>query len=671
MIEAPSAEKFTGRVNPLAIKQREILTAAIAEAAKPDGFVNHAAAADPATDYALGVVNGNIVAGENIRMACQRHLVDIHRRDLIWDAKEGDKFEKFCKKFAVIRDPLTGDRRPFVLLDWQRFAARSIFCWKVKGDDVLARLEGTRRFRKFYLESAKGNGKTPFTSAVALYFLMVLPEKDFEGYVAGAKKDQAYIPLGDMRDFLEHMRDIQKLRSLYRARQMGGKGKKMEFPAAVIYEAEGQVTKIVYHTKAGVEKGALEAVGISGRGTGTSGLRPVLSLITELHEVGTRTLLNLLEKGSKFRPEPLLLIDTNAGENRIGVCWEEREKCLSMLRRDHDDDALFALIYCVDDDDDPWKDDTCWGKANPSLASGQVIRKDYIIREMVNARTPFEVAMVERLNFGRWVEALALPFHAKDLERNLVDRIEPPDDARLVMALDLAVLSDMIALAQVWFRVRQGLLPEFWMRTEFWWNAVALERKPEEVRDWLANMAEQGHINLADGNLNDMSGPVKIIKANEKIVEGLAIDPWKFSELRLHFKEHNLTWHDVMRTEKTWGLPVWRHPQGSSQERGQNASPLWMSRSIQHLTDALTDNITRRIWVERNPVFIWNTGAARMKQDMLGNVYLSRPSANPASDNIDGLMAGTMGIGLAAFLCEGHSIGGGGGLSEALIGGTQ
>ena len=666
MILPPSVESKPD-VSPLALRQREILADAIAEANKSDGYVNLAAASDPATDYALGVVNGNIFAGENVRMACQRHLIDIHRRDLVWDAKAGDRFESFCKDFAVIRNPLDGTRRPFVLLDWQRFAARSIFCWKVKSNDVLARLEGTRRFRKFYLESAKGNGKTPFTSAVSLYFLMVLKENDFEGYVAGAKKDQAYIPLGDMTDFLYHMKDDNRLGGLYKAKEMAGKGKTKSFPCAVIYETQGHTSKIIYHTRTGEEKGAIEAIGISGRGTGSSGLRPVLALVTELHEVGTRTLLNLLEKGSKFRPEPLTLIDTNAGGSRIGVCWEEREKCLSMLRRDHDDDTLFALIYCVDEDDDPWKDEACWDKANPSLRSGEVIRKDYIIREMVNARTPFEIAMVERLNFGIWTESLMLPFKAKDLNRNLVEKLEVPEDARLVMALDLAVLSDMLALSWVWFRLRTGLLPEFWVRTDYWWNRVALERKPEEVRDWLSNQVEKGYINLAEGNLNDIGAPVGLIKANIKNLSGLAVDPWKLSELRLHFKNERVNWHDVMRDKRKWGVPLYRHPQGSAQERGENASPLWMSRSIQHITDALTDDLNRRIWVENNPVFVWNTGAARMKQDHLGNLYLSRPSSNPASDNIDGLMSGTMGIGLAAFLCEGLEVGTAGAVSDALL----
>lgn len=650
-LERPKAAE----IPPLIRKQREIIVAAEKEARKKKGFVNLVAAQDPATDYAAAVLDGSIPAGEFIRLACQRHMIDIHRKDLIWDKDAGDAYEDYCKEFTVMRDPLTGDRHPFVLLDWQKFAARSTLCWKVKDGDILARLPGTRRFRKVFILSGKGNGKTPWVSSMELYLLQCGPEYDFEGYNAGAKIDQALIGMQDMGDFLRHMDDADQLKGLYTARELAGRGKKVPAsPYAVLYESQGKISKIVYFDRNGKEKGYIEAVGASATGKGASGPRPCLIVYSEIHEATSRDLLNLLEQGTKFRTEPLTMLDTNAGKDVTGPAHEERDKVISMLRREHDDDTLFGLLYEVDADDEPLIDESCWGKANPSLSSGQIIRKDYIRGRIVSARTPFDEAQVLRLNFGRWINALALPFKADDWDKRLVKKINPPKDAWLFGALDLAGLKDMTALAYVWLLLREDRLPKFYLKVDYWWNQVALDRKPEEKKQWLYNMAEQGYINLASGNINDNTAVAARIKELEKQWRGISFDPYKMAEMRLYFKNARVRFHEVQRpSAKPLGIPFWRHPQGSQQERGINASPLWMDKSIRVFTDALLDNLDDRIEIENNPVLTWNTGTARMDQDRIGNLFINRPSKDPKADNIDGFMASLMAVGLAAFIAEG------------------
>ena len=669
MIEAATLDTPSPPPLPPVIRaQRQIIEAAEKEARKKRGYVNLAAAQDPATDYAAAIIEGKIPANEFVRLACQRHMIDIHRKDLFWDVEAGDEYEGFCRDFTVMRDPLTGNRHSFELLEWQRFVGRSTFCWKCKENDVLDRLPGTRRIRKLFLLSGKGNGKTPFISSMELYLLQVGPEYDFEGYNAGAKIDQAYIGLQDMKDFLEHMENAEQLKGLYTARELAGRGKKEKpSPYAVLYETNGKIRKIVYFDSTGKEKGYIEAVGAQVSGKGASGPRPCLVVYSEIHEATSRDLLNLLEQGTKFRTEPLTLLDTNAGKEQSGPAYEEREKCISMLRREHDDDSLLALLYEIDGEDDPWMDEDCWPKANPSLLSGQIIRKDYIRGRMVAARTPFDKAQVERLNFGRWVNALALPFEAKDLERRLVKKIKPHKDAILFGALDTAGMQDMTALSFIWMLLRKGRLPKFQIRTEYWWNKVALDRKTEEKKQWLYHMVKEGWINLAPGNINDMAAVMMRIKEFEKHWRGIAFDPYKTSELRLYLNNAKIRYHEVQRpSAKPIGIPFWRHPQGSQQERGNNASPLWMDKSIRHFTDAMLDNLDDRLEIERNPVYIWNTGTARMDQDRIGNLFINRPSKDPKADNIDGFMSSLMGTGLAAFFAEGGK-GKPAGLSDALL----
>src|SRR5262245_66628361 len=40
---------------------------------------------DPVTSYAKSVIAGRVIASRWIKMACERHLADLKRKDLVWD----------------------------------------------------------------------------------------------------------------------------------------------------------------------------------------------------------------------------------------------------------------------------------------------------------------------------------------------------------------------------------------------------------------------------------------------------------------------------------------------------------------------------------------------------------------------------------------------------------
>jgi hypothetical protein len=56
-----------------------------------------------------------------------------------------------------------------------------------------------------------------------------------------------------------------------------------------------------------------------------SGPRPHFALVDELHEHADAGIIEILERGFKFRRQPLLLMITNSGSDRNSVCWTEHE----------------------------------------------------------------------------------------------------------------------------------------------------------------------------------------------------------------------------------------------------------------------------------------------------------------------------------------------------------
>ena len=144
-------------------------------------------ARDPVERYARHVLDGAIPAGPHVRNACKRHLRDLEsgaRRGLRWD-RETARFA--CEFFPNVLRLAGGqfEGAPFRLQPSQEFIVGSIFGWK--------RADGTRRFRRVYIEMGKGNGKSPLVAGMGLYCMLCDDEPRAEIYAAASQKSQAMV----------------------------------------------------------------------------------------------------------------------------------------------------------------------------------------------------------------------------------------------------------------------------------------------------------------------------------------------------------------------------------------------------------------------------------------------------------------------------------------------
>lgn len=117
-------------------------------------------------------------------------------------------------------------------------------------------------------------------------------------------------------------------------------------------------------------------------GKSGSGLRPHIGLADELHEHPNRDAVEMIERGFKFRLQPLLLMITNSGTDRNSICYEEHEHAVRVAAGTATpgedfayvgeviDDTTFSFVCSLDPGDDPLNDPSCWAKAN-LIAPGQ------------------------------------------------------------------------------------------------------------------------------------------------------------------------------------------------------------------------------------------------------------------------------------------------------------
>jgi len=132
-----------------------------------------------------GLIAGMVVAGPHVRAACARHLRDLEQgmgRGLRWDREAVSRAIRFfAEGLCLAGGQFEG--RPFVLHPSQAFIVGSIFGWK--------RPDGTRRFRRAYIEQGKGSGKSPLAAGVGMYCLLADGEPRAEVYAAASMKSQA------------------------------------------------------------------------------------------------------------------------------------------------------------------------------------------------------------------------------------------------------------------------------------------------------------------------------------------------------------------------------------------------------------------------------------------------------------------------------------------------
>jgi phage terminase large subunit-like protein len=577
------------------------------------------ATTDRATAYADDVVNGRIVAGPHVRNACRRHLKDLEgaaARGLYFDTDEAAKKIRFFEE----RLRLNGGQfegKPFLLEPSQAFQVGSIFGWK--------REDGTRRFRRAYIEEGKGNGKSPLAAGIGLIGMTADGEAGAEIYPVASHRDQAMVLFRDAVKMIRSSPDLMK-----RLTFSGG---------------EGREYNIAWLKTGSFMRPLSREAGRTG-----SGPRPHFGLADEVHELVDRAAMEMVERGFKFRRQPLLLMITNSGTDRNSVAWEEHEWAVKVAAGNIDAvtdptflgndlgpnaDATFSYVCALDEGDDPLNDPSCWAKANPLL--GVTITEEYLAGVVAQAKAmPGKLNGILRLHFCVWTEAETAWMTRATLEPCLVDfELEKHHGEEVWLGLDLSKSRDITALGAV---VRIGTdannKPLFDGWIEAWTPADTLAAR--ELKDKLPYSAwkREGHIHAPQGESISFRHVAQTLAEYERDyrVQLVAYDRFAFKRFEEDVEELGLN------------VKFAEHPQGGL-KKGKPLEPgaegMWMPGSIRLFEDALLEG---RIRLKKNPVLISAMMSAVIEEDKWGNHWLAKTRS---VNKIDAAIALAMALGAA------------------------
>jgi len=462
--------------------------------------------------YARDVLDGRIVAGPYVRLACRRHVQDRAtggRRGLAFDADRADHAIRFIETWVHLPDTLDADGTParFVLQPWQAFIVGSLFGW------VDAKT-GYRRFKFAFCEVGKGNGKTPLVAAIGLYGLTMDGNPSAQIYAAAADRDQAMILFRDAVRMVDASPELAK-----RVQKSG------------ISNVHNLSYGHAFFRPFSREQGA------------RSGTRPHFGLIDEVHEHPTPEAIVKIRAGAKGDPEALFIEITNSGFDRTSICWEHHEQAIRIVEGGdvEEGDRTFAYVCALDEGDDPLTDRACHVKANPNL--GVSIHQTYLDDQVRSARTiAAETNTVLRLNFCVWTHAIARAWAMDVWRRTGLERVDPEQlIARpCTGGLDLGMTDDFTAWVRVWDLEdgRVAVLPRFWI------PRAALTRYPNRPYDaWL----RVGVLDVTEGDTTDYDVVEAVVLADARAsgCREIAYDKRFAAQLALHLQGAGLTMVDT------------------------------------------------------------------------------------------------------------------------------
>jgi phage terminase large subunit-like protein len=429
--------------------------------------------------YIDGVMDGSIVVGGWIRKAIQRHLRDLERTDIYFDPEAANYVIDFCQTFCIP----SAQADPIRLMPWQQTFLAVLYGWK--------RLDGSRRFRRAYLEIAKKNGKTGLAAALSLFHLIADGELTARVFVAATALKQArecFLEAVAMRD--KHP-ELQAIVNKYGAS-----------PVLSLYVPETNSRLSPMTRGSDSQDGAIVSAAI----------------LDELHRWKmTDSLWSILRYGGDTRKQPMLICITTAGAsaNKSTLCWGEHEYGTRILDGMVIDDEVCPFIFSLDPKDDI-KDPENWIKPNPSL--GQILPLSALQNQYREALgKPTAMGEYKRYRLNIWTDEVSDP--AIEIENwddcCIEDLTTHPDPKRLRDSIieslkgrtcfggvDLAPKIDTSALVLVFPPAKTGdkwsILEYFWCPEENISERVKRDKVPYDV--W----SKDSFIVPTPGNLTDV-----------------------------------------------------------------------------------------------------------------------------------------------------------------------
>lgn len=297
-------------------------------------------------NYAKRVVNGEIISGKYIILACKKFLIELEKSetdpDFEWEFKVeiAEVITDFQKLFKFADGMLQG--KPMELAPFQEYILHNLFAWKHKK-------EGFNRYSKAYIQVARKNGKSMLLGYIGLFKALFTAYAQV--FVVATKKDQAAIVMREIKKMLDGAPTVKENFKIYSGLHMR---------CSVTDAQLGPLSS---------DANTLDGLGVD------------LGVVDEYGAHPNSDLYNVILSSQMYKPDAQICIITTAYPNTL-TSPAYAERCMVMDMFDGKipfNDRYFGMIYELDkeeiedDSENGWKNPDIWIKANPLLADFPVV----------------------------------------------------------------------------------------------------------------------------------------------------------------------------------------------------------------------------------------------------------------------------------------------------------
>lgn len=513
--------------------------------------------------YSDDVLSGKIIACEYVKDAVKRYKAMRVDERFIFKSKMPERVIAFFKMLKHFAGKHAG--KSFILQPWQQFIIASVygFYWRETGERVVTSV---------YIEMARKQGKTAFAAGLSLYHEIADGEAAAEVYLAANSRDQAKIAYTMCRNFAKTIDKKEQLLKVFRD--------------SITFDKTLSVLKVL----------AADAAKLDGP-------NPSMFLLDEYHAAKDTKLKDVLQSGQGMRENPMQVIITTAGFDKLGPCYEMRTVCADVLKGLKEDFSLFAIIYTLDEGDD-WKNPDVWSKSNPNI--GITVKPKYIQDQVQKAiNSPSEEVGVKTKNINIWCDAeeVWIPDnYILDVSETI--EFEQFKGIDCYMGIDLSSTSDLTCLAFMF-----PMSGKLYFKVKYYLPEAALKEKrfKERYGEW----RRKGLITITPGNVTDYDYILNDIQdiRGEIYIQKIAYDSWNATQFTINAEEK--------------GLPM----EPFSQALGNFNKP---TKEMERLI------LSRKAVIDNNVINRHCFRNAVMARDRNGN---TKPSKQFEEKKIDGLIA--------------------------------
>lgn len=367
--------------------------------------------------YVDDVLNGRVVVGEKIRLACERFKRDLARSKnddfpFYYDQHKADKAIKFIEML-----PKT-DGTKLKMQPFQKWIISELYGWREKST-------GYRRYDRAFISMARKSGKTYLASGMAGIGLLMeqVPARNRQVLFVSNALKQAKLGYDMLSSELRQVRQQSK------------------FMRQRVLVQKQAITDLKTDSK------AMALASDTGTLDGYAGTTIILD---EWHEAKDRKVYNVLKSGQGNEPNSLLAVISTSGLNLNVPMHDEYLMLNDVLKGKTKADRYFIAIWELDNQNEVFNPEM-WIKANPLMSEPHVkqrmtekLQADLDLAEQQNNLTPFLVK-----NMNMWIQASEDSYiQADDWKQAAVDVSDSDLKQKdIYIGIDLSKSNDLTAVS--------------------------------------------------------------------------------------------------------------------------------------------------------------------------------------------------------------------------------